>query len=131
VGLVDLAPTFAQIAGIEPREWMEGKALPVDEADAAARGHEAVLTEWDSELFGVEVHLRSICEGGYLLTTYGRGSSHDGSEGELYDLAADPLQQVNLFDDPARASLRDDLIADLRERQPAPRSPRLDVVAPV
>ena len=31
------------------------------------------------------------------------GPLHDGTEGELYDLADDPLQRVNRFDDPACA----------------------------
>ena len=52
VGLVDLAPTLCSIAGIEAPEWMQGRTLPVDDADAGARGFERVLTEWDSELFG-------------------------------------------------------------------------------
>ena len=30
VGLVDLAPTFCSIAGVEPTEWMQGSQLPAD-----------------------------------------------------------------------------------------------------
>ena len=131
VGLVDLAPTMAGIAGLAPTEWMEGKALPVNDADADSRGIERVLTEWDSELFGVGVHLRTICRDGFVCTVYAKGTSHNGTEGELYDLAADPLQQVNLFDDPARVSLRDDLIDDLRRSQPEQTMPLFEVVAPV
>ncbi|MCB0964729.1 MAG: hypothetical protein KDA98_15735, partial [Acidimicrobiales bacterium] len=131
VGLVDLAPTFCAIAGLEAAPWMEGRALPVDDGDAEARGFERALTEWDSELFGVDVHLRTITRDGWVCTTYGPGTVHDGTEGELYDLAEDPLQQVNRWDDPAVASLRDDLLADLREHQPAPPGPRRPVEAPV
>src|SRR3954454_15791077 len=47
VGLVDLAPTFCAIARIDTPAWMEGAALPTDDATAPER----VLTEWDSELF--------------------------------------------------------------------------------
>ena len=93
VGLVDLAPTFCAIAGLPAPEWMEGKPLPVDDGDADARGFERVLTEWDSELFGVGVHLRTITRDGWVCTTYQPGYVHDGTEGELYDLADDPLQQ--------------------------------------
>jgi len=56
---------------------------------------------------------------------------HDGSEGELYDLAADPLQQVNRWDDPATRAVRDDLLDDLWASQPATRDPRLQLQAPV
>ena len=50
--------------------WMEGQPLPVDDADADARGFERVLTEWDSELLGVGVHLRTITRDGWVCTTY-------------------------------------------------------------
>ena len=47
------------------------------------------------------VHLRTITRDGWVCTTYQPGYSHDGTEGELYDLADDPLQRVNRWDDPA------------------------------
>ncbi len=131
VGLVDLAPTFAAIAGLPAVAWMEGKELPVSDADAAARGFERVLTEWDSELFGVAVHLRTITRDGWVCSTYQPGHSHDGTEGELYDLTEDPLQRVNRWDDPACAALRSDLVADLWDHQPPLRLPKGRVVAPV
>jgi arylsulfatase A-like enzyme len=131
VGLVDLAPTFCAIAGLAAPEWMEGKELPADDSDADRRGFERVLTEWDSDLFGVAVHLRTITRDGWVCTAYQPGYSHDGSEGELYDLSADPLQQVNRWDDPSCASLRSDLLADLWDHQPVPTGQRRRVEAPV
>ena len=127
VGLVDLAPTFCAIAGVNPPEWMQGSTLPVDETSGAER----VLTEWDSELFGVDVHLRTITRDGCVCTAYLPGTVHDGSEGELYDLVDDPLQRHNRWDDPSQRSLRDDLLADLWDSQPEPRARRLQVEAPV
>ena len=131
VGLVDLAPTFCAIAGLTAEPWMQGTSLPVDDADATARGFERVLTEWDSELFGVAMHLRTITRDGWVCTVYEPGYVHDGSEGELYSLADDPHQQHNLWDDPAYRPTRDDLVADLTDHRPPVRSPRLPVVAPV
>jgi len=131
VGLVDLAPTFCSIAGLEAEPWMEGASLPVDAADATARGHERALTAWDSELLGVAVHLQTITRDGLVCTTYEPGTVHDGTEGELYDLAEDPLQRVNLWDDPARRAQRDDLVDDLRANLPPVRQPKLEVEAPV
>ena len=107
------------------------RPLPVDDADADARGFERVLTEWDSELFGVDVHLRTITRDGWVCTAYRPGTVHDGTEGELYDLADDPLQQVNRWDDPARRARRDDLLADLWSAQSVPHDPRLQLEAPV
>ena len=131
VGLVDLAPTFCAIAGIEPPEWMQGKPLPVDDTDAVARGFDKVLTEWDSELFGTDVHLRTMMRDQWVVTVYRPGTSHDGTEGELYDLVEDPLQQVNRWEDRAARPLRDDLVADLWDSQPEVRSERLALEAPV
>jgi arylsulfatase A-like enzyme len=131
VGLVDLAPTFCAIAGIDPPEWMQGSPLPVDDSDAESRGFDKVLTEWDSELFGTDVHLRTMMRDRWVVTAYRPGTSHDGTEGELYDLVDDPLQQVNRWDDPDYRALRDDLVADLADSQPEVRADRLFLEAPV
>jgi arylsulfatase A-like enzyme len=131
VGLVDLAPTFSGIAGLEPSAWMQGQPLPLDDGDAEARGFERVLTEWDSELFGVGVHLRTITRERWVCTAYRPGYAHDGTEGELYDLVDDPHQRRNLWDDPAHAATRSDLVADLWDHQPPSREPHLEVEAPV
>ena len=131
VGLVDLAPTFCAIAGLPVPEWMEGKPLPSSDSDADARGFERSLTEWDSDLFGVDVHLRTITRDGWVCTTYQAGHSHDGTEGELYRIDDDPLQRVNLWDDPAYAAVRSDLLADLWDHQPVMTEPLRRVEAPV
>ena len=131
VGLVDLAPTFCTIAGLAPTDWMQGTPLPIDDADATARRDDKVLTEWDSELFGVSVHARTITRGNWVCTAFRPGYVHDGTEGELYNLVDDPLQQRNLWTDPASAGIRSDLVADLWDSQPPVREPRLHLVAPV
>ncbi|MGY6500624.1 MAG: sulfatase family protein [Acidimicrobiales bacterium] len=131
VGLVDLAPTFCRVAGLEPPDWMEGRALPVDDLDADAHGLGRVLTEWDSELFGVGVHLRTITRDRWVCTVYEPGTVHDGTEGELYDLVDDPLQRVNRWGDPSLASVQDDLVADLREHRRPLVQPRRELDAPV
>jgi arylsulfatase A-like enzyme len=127
VGLIDLAPTFCEIAGLPAAPWMQSTALPTD----ASAERERVLTEWDSELFGVGVHLRTITRDRWVCTAYLPGTVHDGSEGELYDLVDDPLQRHNRWDDPACKSLRDDLVADLWDNQPEPHATRLELQAPV
>jgi len=131
VGLVDLAPTFCAVAGLTPPVWMEGSPLPTDDDDAGRRGFERVLTEWDSDLFGTDVHLRTIMRDHWVCTVYLPGTSHDGTEGELYDLEDDPLQRHNRWDDPAVRSRRDDLVTDLWDHQPAAREPALALEAPV
>ncbi len=144
---VDLAPTFAAIAGIEKAPWMQGKPLPTHDDGSRQRA----LCEWDSQFPGYGFHFRSIYRDGFLLTRYepstrgqpnglekhwpsfaaaGTIISYDGTEGELYDLRNDPHQWENLWDVPARRALKSDLIADLYDSLPPERSPKLDVEAP-
>jgi arylsulfatase A-like enzyme len=131
VGLVDLAPTFCTIAGIDSPEWMQGTRLPIDDADAAVRGFDQVFTEWDSELFGVDVHLRTVLRDDVVCTAYERGTVHDGTEGELYSLTEDPTQIVNRWDDPSWRATRDELVGELRNHRPAETGTRLSLEAPV
>ena len=118
VGHVSLASTFCHIAGLARPEYAEADRLPVDDVEARTLGHERVLTEWDSVLFGKILHMRTICRDGWIATACLPGTLHDGHEGELYNLADDPLQRVNLWDDPAHRATRDDLIADLWDHLP-------------
>jgi len=142
VGQVDLAATFCAIAGVAVPDWVEGRPLPTTDG---AGTHERALCEWDSQFPQYGMHSRSIYRDGYLCTTYEpstggqpNGLEHDpfarrmfgdalgvpidvqydGTEGELYDVEADPYQWRNLWDEPACRSLRDDLVADLRASLP-------------
>jgi len=127
VGHVDLAPTFCDIAGVKTPAAMQGRTLPVEPDNSRER----VITEWDSDFGGAGIYLRSMYRDGFVCTVYEASNFYDGTEGELYDLAEDPLQWRNLWDDPARQSLRDDLVADLRDNLPPRRSEALEQVAPV
>jgi arylsulfatase A-like enzyme len=133
VSLVSLAATFLAVAGQPAPVWVEGASLPVDDDDAHARSFESTVTEWDSALFGVDVHVRSVVTRGHLYSEYQPGTLHDGSEGELYDLADDPQQRVNRFNDPAFASVREDLHERLVEHEdrPGERAEPGVVMAPV
>ena len=118
VGLVDLAPTLCDIAGVAVPPWMDGRILPV--SDAAAGADRRVLTEWDSALFGVRMALRTIARDGWIATAYLPGTVHDGTEGELYNCSDDPLQRVNRWNDPAVRGVQADLLADVRAAIPPP-----------
>ncbi|HEY4114361.1 MAG TPA: sulfatase-like hydrolase/transferase [Rhizomicrobium sp.] len=144
---VDLAPTFCAIAGVEPADWMQGRALPTSDDGSRQRA----LCEWDSQFPGYGFHFRSIYRDGYLLTRYepstpgkpngleefwpsmaaaGTAIRYDGSEGELYDLRNDPHQWENLWDVPTLRTLKSDMIGDLYENLPPERAPKLKVEAP-
>jgi arylsulfatase A-like enzyme len=147
VGQLDLAPTFCRIAGAPVPEWIQGAPLPT----APGSGRERVLTEWDSQFAQVGMHLRTIYRDGYICTVYEPTTQdvgwdlarmlaggdvplpemrYDGTEGELYDVRADPHQWRNLWDDPGSATLRGDLVADLYDHLPRPRAEPLPVQAP-
>ena len=133
VSLVSLAATFMSVAGAAQPEWAEAPALPVSNEDAAARKFDATVTEWDSALFGVDVHVRSVVTDQWLFTRYGEGYAHDGTEGELYSLGDDPLQRVNRFADPSLAAVREELQARLDTHEARPGVGENDgvLVAPV
>jgi arylsulfatase A-like enzyme len=133
VSLVSLAATFLSVAGQPAPAWVEGDALPQSDDEARTRGHDATVTEWDSSLFGVDVHVRTVLTKDHLYTEYAKGTLHEGTEGELYDLRDDPLQRVNLFSDPSLANLRATLHERLRahEDRPGERATPGIVMAPV
>jgi arylsulfatase A-like enzyme len=81
---VDVAPTILDLLGIERPHWMDGQSLL-----PAVRG-EAALPE---HYFAETTAMRSITRGGWKYIW------HKFTGDELYDLAADPLEQVNLIDD--------------------------------
>lgn len=132
VGHVDLARTFADIAGTSAPDYCEGAVLPINDEDASRQRREFVLTEWDSEHGHIDIHLRSIYHAsGWLCTRYERSSEYEGTEGELYNMNEDPDQLINLWQDPGSRSQRDELVSMLYDNLPPPISPRLERRAPV
>lgn len=127
VGHVDLAPTFCVIAGLPVPDFMQGRPLPT----AAGSDRETVLTEWDSQMDFVDVHLRTISTAKWICTVYEPGKMYEGTEGELYDIENDPHQWTNLWDDPEYQSIRADLVATLYDELPPERDPKLKVEAMV
>ncbi|HUY64542.1 MAG TPA: sulfatase-like hydrolase/transferase [Acidimicrobiales bacterium] len=127
VGQVDLAPTFATIAGVPVPEWVQGTALPT----GPGSGRERMVTEWDSQFPSEGLHLRSMFRDGWLVTAYEPGGGYEGTEGELYDMAEDPWQWRNLWDDPDYRSRRQELVTDLYDHLAPERPDRLTVEAPV
>ena len=130
VGHVDLAPTICAIAGLPVPGWMQGKPLPTNPADAC--GHERTITEWQDGFAGKHIVMRTLYRDGYICTVYEATNYYDGDDiGELYDLSDDPLQWRNLWDHPARQSLKSDLIADLYDNLLPGRAEPLEKVAQV
>ena len=127
VGHLDLAPTFCEIAGIEPPEYLEGRILPVSNQEA--QGRDYVLTEWDSEHGPLDMHLKSIYRDGWLCTTYEKSTLYEGTEGELYNLQTDPEQRENLWS--KETQIQAELVEAIYDWLPQARNPRLERKAPV
>jgi len=115
-GLVDGAdvmPTLLDIAGCPVPETIPGKSmLPLAEKKCAAiRDH--VFIEWDDYGFAVRDTRFKVCWWDC------------DDDGELYDLAADPLEKINLFHDKNFTEKRDELLAVLNEWRESTGIPRV------
>ncbi len=103
--LVDYAPTFLTAAGLEVPPRMQGvDQWPVwTGATDSVRDHALVENRHQP----TRVHLRTYVEDRFKITVH-----RDQPYGELFDLADDPGEHRNRFDDPAYATIR----AELTER---------------
>jgi arylsulfatase A-like enzyme len=100
VGTIDLAPTALAACGVQPTAAMEGRPL-----HDGPREH--VLTE-DDMLRG-SFAFRTLTTRRYRITR----DEVVPTRGELYDLADDPGELTNRWDDPALRTVRSDLLATL------------------
>jgi len=99
-GLVDLAPTLANVAGVPEPERFGFKGVdlgPILDTPSASVQDVHHFTYEDDEF---PVHgapfLRTIVEHGWKYSVYYDPFCGDPTEYELYDLADDPLELVNL-----------------------------------
>ena len=98
VGTIDIAPTVFDACGLPMPTHLQGRSL-------RARGREWALTE-DDMLRG-SFAFRTLTTGRYRLTR----DQVVLERSELYDLADDPGELTNRWDDPALRAVRGDLLA--------------------
>ncbi len=111
VSTLDLAATFHDYAGVAPPEDAQSRSLrPVIED---AEGRDVAYSEWNlhPSRTGVELQLRTVRTATAKLTI-----DLVSGAGEMYDLADDPDEMENLFDDAGRAALRRELTEMVRAR---------------
>jgi uncharacterized sulfatase len=102
-GLIDLPSTFLSACGIPVPGLMQGvDQMPVWRGEAPSARDE-VLVEFRHQ--PTTVHLRTYIDARYKLTVY-----RDQPYGELFDLEADPEERRNLWDEPACAVLKGELL---------------------
>jgi uncharacterized sulfatase len=102
VELIDVAPTVAELCGLQVPAAVEGKSLRAMLDDAAAPGKEAAFTQLQRR----DVSGRSIRTDRWRYTEWDGGAAGV----ELYDHANDPREHTNVAQDPRHA----DTVATLK-----------------
>jgi arylsulfatase len=105
---VDVAPTILDAVGLPDLPDQQGHSmLPMLLGDDQSVARERVLVEFDWR-FVPGLRAKTIRTRHHKLTAY-----QNQPYGELYDLAADPGEFVNRWDDPSLAGVKCDLLAGL------------------
>lgn len=110
---VDIAPTILERCGLTPYYGMQGKSfLPQIKGGDAARN--AVLVEHEENKvypgFERRPNMRHLITDSHRITVY-----KDLEFGELYDLKNDPNETHNLWDSPAAAGAKADMMFKLSQ----------------
>jgi len=103
------------VAGVEVPEWMDGKPLPMSQEQGDEQGREYTFTQYESHTPAASIIMNSMYANNIVCTLYERSKTYEGTEGELYNLAEDPGQLVNLWNDPAYAAVKAEMIETIRK----------------
>ncbi len=106
---LDIAPTILARAGLTLHHGIQGRSLlpAIDRGADLGRDHVLIEEEGQRTMFGfpTRTRMRTLQTRQHRLSVY-----HGVPWGELYDLQADPHECHNLWDEPAAARLRDELL---------------------
>ena len=107
----DLGPTILELAGLTPPATFEARSLlpALEGRDWTARPYVFCEQGGDVSLTGTDF-ITGVRSAGWKLVHF-RGSD----EGQLFDLAADPGETRNLWDDPAHLDKRRELLDVIRD----------------
>ena len=113
VSTLDLPATFCDYAGTALDGRAQSESLRGLFENAPGAGREVAYSEWNvnASRCGVPLELRTVRTKTAKLTL-----ELNSGAGELYDLAGDPNEMDNRFDDPGAASLRRELEEMLQAR---------------
>jgi arylsulfatase A-like enzyme len=117
---LDFAPTFVELAGLEPSEELQGMSLlplfrrPAADGNPPATWRKSIYYHY-YEYPGVHAVKRhyGVYDGRYKLIHF----YNDIDEWELFDLQSDPQEMHNVYDNPAYTSILLDLQAELKRLQ--------------
>jgi arylsulfatase A-like enzyme len=106
---IDLAPTILTAAGLPPRGQRQD-LLPLATNRASGRGWALSECRNSGHPYTPPVHLTMLRRDHWkLVVQHGSPATSRDRTGELYDLAADPNEQHNIWNDPHHRDLRTDL----------------------
>jgi arylsulfatase A-like enzyme len=110
---IDLAPTILARAGVEAFYGIQGRNL-MDVMDGSGKVRDRLMIEHQDSMtrmgFAEPVTVRTLVTEGHRLTIF-KGETW----GELYDLAVDPDESHNLWDEPSAAGVRARLMEALAQ----------------
>ena len=114
ISALDLAATFAEIAGSSPPEEWEGRSLCPFFEDGASNRPQHVFCEWrvGESRCGVPLRLTCVHEGRYKLTYEAISKI-----GELYDLESDPYEMKDLWSSTSVSDVKQNLMALIKSRE--------------
>lgn len=112
ISTIDIAPTILERAGVAPFNGIQGKSLlKIIEGETDSLREALIIEEEGQRVilgFDSRIRCRTLLADNHRLTIY------DGADwGELYNLQSDPEEIINLWDDPASATLRAELLKKL------------------
>jgi len=124
VSTLDLTPTFYECAGVAAPEGLQGRSLR-RLLGGEPETRDVAYSEWHvhPSRCGVGLQLRTV-----RTRTHKCTFDLASGAGELYDLASDPAEMDNRYDDPACAKVKRELHDMMRARPGAVRS---DLAEPV
>ncbi|MFF0345776.1 sulfatase [Kribbella sp. NPDC004875] len=130
---IDLAPTFLEAAGAPALPRGQGQSLlPLARGEAGAVGRGWALCEYrnSGHPYDPAVHTTMLRTGQWKMVVYhGLPATDRERSGELYDLATDPLELDNLWDDAGHAVERlrlQEMLLDVLVATEDRSQPRLD-----
>lgn len=103
LSLVDLAPTFLDVAGLPVPRCMTGRSQRTVLEGSAGSVRDHVIVENHHQ--PTTLHLKTYVDARHKLTVY-----YNQPYGELFDLETDPGEVHNLWDDPASQVLKQELL---------------------
>lgn len=109
VALFDLGPTVLDCAGVGVPAWMEAQSLCPYFDDGPDPQRSKVFAEHSNDALLTGTRLMTMLLDGQMKLVH----FIDSDEGQLFDLARDPKEQTNLWDDPAYATARACMIDDI------------------